>query len=224
MSPTQNLAPNPPTPLLPPTPSDPPLPVAAAHRVAATSACRRGPCPASCSSWPSSRSSCWVLLWPLPTLFRRRPLTTLLVRDTAWFARHWWGKVLVVVVLVALPAAMVVTSLAGSRYGRYADDSWKALLLLVVLVVAYLASRRLVVTVLIGAVTVALVSWALSPNLADARNGDATVLAGIDVQAHRGTLAGHHDIAVAQVDLDAAQPVRLAGSVPTTRRRWRSVR
>ena len=106
---------------------------------------------------------------------------------------------------------MVVTSLAGSRYGRYADDSWKALLLLVVLAVAYLASRRLVITVLIGAATVALVSWALSPNLADTRNGDATVLADIDVQADRGTLAGHHDIAVAEVDLDSAQPVRLAG-------------
>jgi CubicO group peptidase (beta-lactamase class C family) len=56
------------------------------------------------------------------------------------------------------------------------------LLLLVVLAVAYLASRRLVITVLIGAVTVAMVSWALSPNLADTRNGDVTVLADIDVQ------------------------------------------
>jgi CubicO group peptidase (beta-lactamase class C family) len=106
---------------------------------------------------------------------------------------------------------MVVTSLTGGRYGRYADDSWKALLLLVVLAVAYLATRRLLITVLIGVVTVALVSWALSPNLADTRNGDATVLAGIDVQAHRGTLAGHHNIAVAEVDLHSAQPVRLAG-------------
>ena len=165
-----------------------------------------------------------LLLAAFQTLVRRRPLRTLLVRDTASFARHWWGKLLVAAVLVALPAAMVVTSLAGSRYGRYADDSWKALLLLVVLAVAYLASRRLVITVLIGAVTVALVSWALSPNLADTRNGDATVLADIDVQADRGTLAGHHDIAVAEVDLDSAQPVRLAGSVPTTRRRWRSGR
>jgi CubicO group peptidase (beta-lactamase class C family) len=178
MSPTQNLAPNPPTPLLP----FPPHP----------------------SGRPSSDGR-------RRTLFRRRPLTTLLARDTAWFARRWWGKLLVVAVLVGLPVAMVVTSLAGSRYGRYADDSWKALLLIVVLAVAYLASRRLVVTVLTGAVTVALVSWALSPSLADARNGDSTVLAGIDVQAHRGTLAGHHDIAVAEVDLDSTQPVRLAG-------------
>jgi hypothetical protein len=145
------------------------------------------------------------------TLVRRRRLRTLLARDTASFARHWWGKLWVAAVLVGLPAAMVVTSLGGSRYGRYADDSWKALLLLVVLAVAYLASRRLVVTVLIGAVTVAVVSSALSPHLAASRNGDATVLADIDVQADRGTLAGHHDIAVAEVDLKSAQPVRLAG-------------
>ena len=106
---------------------------------------------------------------------------------------------------------MVVTSVGGSRYGRYADDSWKALLLLLVLAVAYLASRRLIITVLIGAVTVALLSWALAPNLADTRNGDATVLTDIDGQADRGVLAGHHDIAVAEVDLDSAQPVLLAG-------------
>ena len=54
-------------------------------------------------------------------------------------------------------------------------------------------------------------SWALSPNLADTRNGDATVLTDIDGHADRGVLAGHHDIAVAEVDLDSAQPVLLAG-------------
>ena len=152
-----------------------------------------------------------LLVAAFQTLVRRRPVRTLLVRDTASFARGWWGKLLVAAVLVALPAAMVVTSVGGSRYGRYADDSWKALLLLLVLAGAYLASRRLIITVLIGAVTVALLSWALAPNLADTRNGDATVLTDIDGQADRGVLAGHHDIAVAEVDLDSAQPVRLAG-------------
>ena len=152
-----------------------------------------------------------LLLAAFQTLVRRRPLRTLLVRDTASFARHWWGKLLVAAVLVALPAAMVVTSLGGSRYGRYADDSWKALLMLAVLAAAYLASRRLIISVLVGAATVALVSWALSPNLADTRNGDATVLTDIHGHADRGVLAGHHDIAVAEVDLDSAQPVLLAG-------------
>jgi CubicO group peptidase (beta-lactamase class C family) len=51
----------------------------------------------------------------------------------------------------------------------------------------------------------------LSPNLAGARNGDRTVLARLDQQAGMGMLAGYHDVAVAEVDLNAAQPVRLAG-------------
>ena len=106
---------------------------------------------------------------------------------------------------------MVLLSLSGDRYGRYADDSWQALLMIVVLAAGYLASRRLLLTVLIGAVTVAVVSWVLAPNLAGTRNGDPSVLAHLDHQASIGTLAGHHHIAVAEVDLNAAQPVRLAG-------------
>ena len=58
---------------------------------------------------------------------------------------------------------MVLTSVGGGRYGRYADDSWKALLMLVVLAGSYLVSRRLVLTVLIGAVTVAVVVLGVVP-------------------------------------------------------------
>ena len=77
--------------------------------------------------------------------------------------------------------------------------------MLVVLAGGYLATRRLLLTVLIGAVTVAVTSWVLAPNLATGRNGDPTVLAHLDHQASRGWLAGYHDVAVAEVDLDAAQ-------------------
>ena len=50
----------------------------------------------------------------------------------------------------------------------------------------------------------------LSPDLAVARNGDPTVLAHLDQQA--AGLAGHnHAVAVAEIDLNAAQPVPLAG-------------
>ncbi|TCO16621.1 CubicO group peptidase (beta-lactamase class C family) [Kribbella steppae] len=135
----------------------------------------------------------------------------LLVRDTASFAHGWAGKVLVAAVLIGIPATMVLLTVIGGRYGRYAEDSWKALLMLVVLAGSYLASRRLLLTVLIGALTVAVVSWVLSPNLADTRDGDPTVLAHLDHQAGRGMLAGYHDVAVAEIDLNAAQPVRLAG-------------
>jgi CubicO group peptidase (beta-lactamase class C family) len=152
-----------------------------------------------------------LLLAAFHILVRRRPLRVLLLRDTASFAHGWAGKVLVAAVLVAVPVAMVLTSAGGGRFGRYADDSWKALLMLVVLAGGYLASRRLVLTVLIGAVTVAVVSWVLSPDLAVARNGDAAVLAHVDQAAQRGWLASNHAVAVAEIDLEASQPVRLAG-------------
>jgi CubicO group peptidase (beta-lactamase class C family) len=152
-----------------------------------------------------------LLLAAFHSVVQRRPLRALVLRDTASFAHGWAGKLLVAAVLVAVPVAMVLTSVGGGRYGRYADDSWKALLMLAVLAGSYLASRRLVLTVLIGAVTVAVVSWVWSPDLAVTRTGDPTVLAHLDQQARHGWLTGNHAVAVAEIDLDAAEPVRLAG-------------
>jgi CubicO group peptidase (beta-lactamase class C family) len=140
-----------------------------------------------------------------------RPARSLFARDTAWFARRWPGKLFVAVVLTVIPVSMVLLSLSGDRYGRYADDSWKALLMLVVLAVGYLVTRRLLLTVLVGAVTVALASWWLAPDLADSRTGDPTVLAHLDQRAGMGMLAGFHEVAVAEIDLDASTTVRLAG-------------
>ena len=142
---------------------------------------------------------------------RRRLRGVPLARDTATFARRWPGKLLVAAVLIAIPATMVLISVSGGRYGRYADDSWKALLMLVLLLVGYLVTRRLLLTVLLGAITVAVASWALAPDLATARNGDHTVLAHLDDQASMGMLAGYESVAVAEVDLDSEHPVRLAG-------------
>lgn len=142
---------------------------------------------------------------------RRRLLGVALARDATTFARHWPGKLLVAVVLIAIPAAMILISVGGGRFGQYADDSWKALLMLAVLLGGYLVTRRLVLTLLVGAVTVAIVSWALAPDLAATRNGDSAVLAHLDHQASMGMLAGYESVAVAEIDLDATQPVRLAG-------------
>jgi hypothetical protein len=70
---------------------------------------------------------------------RRRTLRTAFGRDSASFASRWPGKVLVAAVLLAIPAAMVSLSFSA---GRYADDSWTALLVLIVLAGGYTASRR----------------------------------------------------------------------------------
>ena len=124
-----------------------------------------------------------LLLAAFQTLVRRRPWRALLVRDADSLAHSWVGKVVVAVVLVLVPAAMVLSSVVGHRYGRYADDSWKALLMLVVLAGTYLVSRRLLLTVFVASVTVGVASWVMSPNLATDRNGDATVLAHLTQQA-----------------------------------------
>ena len=151
-----------------------------------------------------------LLLAAFHTLVQRRPWRVLLLRDTASFAHGWAGKLLVAAVLVAVPVAMVLTSVGGGRYGRYDDDSWKALLMLVVLAGSYAASRRLVLTVLIGAVTVAVVSWVLSPDLAVARNGDPTVLAHLDQQARQG-LAGQQSRRRRRRDRPGRGPAGAAG-------------
>ena len=152
-----------------------------------------------------------LLLVAFQTLVRRRPLRSLVARDTASFAHGWAGKVLVGAILIVLPAAMVLSSVVGDRYGRYADDSWKALLMLVVLAATYLVSHRLLLTVLVASVSVGVASWVMSPALAANRNGDVAVLGHLDQQAGWGNMAGYQDVAVAEVDLGAEQPVRLGG-------------
>ena len=179
-----------------------------------------------CSGWDWLVSCCWgrCCSWRSTPWSGAGPCGSLLLRDTASFAHGWAGKLLVAAVLVAIPVAMVLTSVGGGRYGRYADDSWKALLMLVVLAGSYLASRRLVLTVLIGAVTVAVVSWALSPDLAVARNGDPTVLAHIDQQARRAGWPAITPSPSPRSTWRRASRCGWPGSALTTRRRWRSGR
>jgi hypothetical protein len=83
--------------------------------------------------------------------------------------------------------------------------------MVVVLAGVYAASPRLVLTVLVGGLVVSMAAWALAPHLATARNGDPTLLAGLDHQQDRDMLHGFHHVAVARVDLDSKQPVTLAG-------------
>ena len=141
-------------------------------------------------------------------LARRKPMRTLWARDTDSFARGWAGKWLVAAVLVVLPTVMLMQSL---RMDQYANDSWTALVMAAVLACGYVISRRLVLTVAVAALAVFVTSWMLTPNLATDRNGDPTVLAHLEKQRDIGMLYGFQDIAVAEIDLDAPAPVRLAG-------------
>ncbi len=138
----------------------------------------------------------------------RRPLRTAFGRGTGSFAARWPGWILVATALLGAPAVMVYFSFSR---GTYADDSWKALLLAALLGVGYAVSRRLLLTVLIGGVVVSMSAWLLAPNLASATNGDPELLAQLDQQANMGVLDGLHDVAVTEVDLNAAHQVRLAG-------------
>ncbi len=139
---------------------------------------------------------------------RRRQLSTAFARDTRSLARRWPGKVLVAGVLLGIPALLVLESYGA---GRYADDTWTALLMATVLAAAYVAFRRLLLTVLIAGVVVTTTLLVMAPDLATDRNGDAAVLADLTLQGDMGTLDGLHDVAVAMVDLDDSQPIRVAG-------------
>ena len=156
-------------------------------------------------------------------LARRQPLRRLWARDTDSFARRWAGKLLVAAVLIVIPTVMLLQSL---RLDRYANDSWTALVMGLVLAGGYLASRRLVLTVAVAALAVLVMSWMLTPDLATARNGDPAVLAHLDEgNAAWACWSGFHNIAVAR-----DRPGRAGSSAPgrvsvlQPRHQWKSDR
>lgn len=131
--------------------------------------------------------------------------TRFLARDTSTFARRWPGKLVVAVVLGAIPVLLLLSSVVG---GSYINDSWIAVLAALVLIAGYAISRRLLVTVLVAALVLGVTTVGVAPRVATAHSGDGTVL-----QSERagGRLAGYRDLAVAIVELDAPQPARFAG-------------
>jgi CubicO group peptidase (beta-lactamase class C family) len=139
---------------------------------------------------------------------RRRVLRALLRRDTSPCARRWPGKLLIVVVLLLVPSFMLFGSM---RAGRYTDKSWEAVLMATLLALGYLTTRRLLLTVAVAALSLVVVAAVMAPDLAASRNGDAALLAQLDHERGIGAMDGMHDVAVAQIDIDAPRPVRLAG-------------
>jgi CubicO group peptidase (beta-lactamase class C family) len=84
-------------------------------------------------------------------------------------------------------------------------------LMLVTLAAAYIASRRVVPTVLVGTIVVGFVVWAVAPRLATTASGDAAVVSRLHDDQQTGAFSGFHDLAVAVVDTSSSQPVHIAG-------------
>ena len=137
MSPTQNLTHDTHHTALrrPPTPVDPPAPGRRRpSRWPPASACSPGgPCPASCSSWPSSRSSCWgCCCWPRSRpwfgagpsgrcSFVTRPRSPVTGGESCWsppswsgYRQPWWSR----------PWAVAGTAGTPTTAGRRCSCSW----------------------------------------------------------------------------------------------------
>lgn len=128
---------------------------------------------------------------------------------SAWtFARHRVGKIGVLMVVVLIVASLVV-QLASS--GRWIDDSWLVLLTAGGLILGYVLLRRLLVVVTVTAVLMSIVAGVSAPRLSTDSNGDIQLLGRLTAMQERGELAGYQDLAVADINLDSPQPVRVAG-------------
>lgn len=167
---------------------------------------------------------CWVavgLLWTqrvaplvlvaavLVAVFRlavlRRPVGQVWVEDKLGRRSTWRRKTLFVFVLLALVAAAVVQS-AGS----WLDDSWSVVLLTLALLIVGIASRRLLLSVIVATATVVCATAVLAPSLATTLRGDPDLTGQLHELAETGALRGFQDLAVSEVDLSATDPVREA--------------
>lgn len=129
-------------------------------------------------------------------------------RDATTFALRWPGKALVVAALVLVPAALLVVSILR---GSYTDYSWRAIEMLLVLLLVYLLSRRLLLTLAIATIVVVVTSLAIFPVVSSAPTGNGTLLEQLENEAKAGTLVGFHYVAVGVVDLSSPETLSFAG-------------
>jgi CubicO group peptidase (beta-lactamase class C family) len=122
--------------------------------------------------------------------------------------RRWLRRAAAAFVLILVPVAMLFQSL---RSGHYADDSWVGILTASVLIVVFIAIRRLLPTLLVAALVVGLTVWAATPSALASPTGDSLVLAKIDQARDSGLLTRQRDIAVALVSVHGTAPARFAG-------------
>jgi hypothetical protein len=139
---------------------------------------------------------------------RRQPLRELWARDTTTIARSRTGKLGIIAVVLLILSAQTLQSLSADEW---IDDSWIVLLTAGALAVGYAFLRRIFVAVAVAAVVVTVAVAMSAPQLASSRSGDAQLLTRLDDLHDMGGLTGYQDLAIAEVDLDAPQPVRMAG-------------
>ena len=94
---------------------------------------------------------------------------------------------------------------------RWIDDSWTVLLTAGTFALGYVLLRRLLVVVTVTAVLMSIVAGVSAPRLSTDSNGDIQLLGRLTAMQEHGELAGYQDLAVADINLDSPQPVRLAG-------------
>lgn len=123
-------------------------------------------------------------------------------------SRFWFRRVASAVVLVLVPVAMLFQSL---RSGHYADDSWAGMLMAAVLIVLFVTTRRLALTLPVAALVVGLTFWAVTPSAVASPTGDSVVLAKIDQARESGLLTRQRDIAVVLLSLHSGVTARFAG-------------
>lgn len=138
-------------------------------------------------------------------LVLRVPLRRVWARDSVGLASTRLGKVAVIAVLSGVVLAAVAQTL-----GSWISNGWFVLLLVAALLVSYASSRRVLLALTVASTVVLATSVVIAPRLAADRAGDPELLAQLGNLASAGALDGFRDLAIAEVDLNAPQPVRNA--------------
>jgi CubicO group peptidase (beta-lactamase class C family) len=137
-----------------------------------------------------------------------RPLRQLWSRD---MAAETGSRLRSAAVATALTLIIGLRALQSISHGTWIDDSWQVLVLAAATAVGYAVLRRRLVVVALAATAVTIAAWAATPHPATTGTGSGTLQTTINALRHDGALDGYGDLAVAEIDLNGAPTVRLAG-------------
>ena len=138
----------------------------------------------------------------------RRPLRRLWNRD---MTAETGSRLRTAGTITALILIIGLRALQSISHGTWIDDSWQVLLLVATTALGYAILRRGLVVVALAATAVTVAAWAATPHPATTGTGSGPLQTTINALRHEGALDGYGDLAVAEVDLNGAPTVRLAG-------------